>query len=792
MPQLLERLPQHLILCHSFFRQWLVILGTGKRGKLVGGCGWRNLYQFWYSELGIFFRLLSTSQCATPWYISRFAQISTDQLRAKSLALPHLKSRRDAELHHILSKLDPIDKQTRVDIVKGFIERGGVNNNASLKACSGLISFGMRIMVEDPILRASIGGGQVKDQFQAETRLLISGPVPWLGDGYLCKNKAKEMTQENGEWVFEMNMPFPKGKQGYECQIVQFFTSLPQYDGIMNTHERSVKFTIDPNVEKVRGHICSLPSEEQGVDQDEFLAFSSGLRRLLPAMELPELMKKRLFRDKRVALVKSFVEKYLDSTGLGGELPPALSSLQRLQTLNMFDSNFNGSIPDFLANMSSLEVLAMYGNKRSGPLAASLANLTNLRELTLRNCQLSGFIPDLGNLTQLTHLHLSFNNLTGTIPAYISSFDRLSRLFLGSNNLTGGLPNQLSRIVDLNATIIGNPFSATRTQGYGSLRVQQDAINCGGPQIISDGTDFNIDMPSSFTIPQEDGYLAALMVPLVSRLYYIKLPTSLRCLGVGMRSGSYTVHLHFAEITIGTGQDGPGVGIQGDRKLKDFNIREEANGSLRALRRSFTAVNVSNGVPDIHLLWMGKGTCCAPFRSFGPLISAIQVLPELKLLDGKLHMFSYDEIENATGGFDPVRLLGKGVFGKVYKVKFSFWGYLPADVCSFGVLVLVEIVSGRTNLDTTSEDMTHHFDHYQSDKLLQLLDKRADNADDKQSYKHPSDSITASSNVQSCGDAHRQRGGEGESSLLPGCFSVMEMVPRMRELLSKDRESRES
>ncbi|EFJ29486.1 hypothetical protein SELMODRAFT_68628, partial [Selaginella moellendorffii] len=65
--------------------------------------------------------------------------------------------------------------------------------------------------------------------------------------------------------------------------------------------------------------------------------------------------------------------------------------------------------------------------------------------------------------------------------------------------------------------------------------------------------------------------------------------------------------------------------IQGDRKLKDFNIREEANGSLRALTRSFTAVNVSNGVLDIHLLWMGKGTCCAPFRSFGPLISAIQV-----------------------------------------------------------------------------------------------------------------------------------------------------------------------
>ncbi|EFJ07656.1 hypothetical protein SELMODRAFT_429568 [Selaginella moellendorffii] len=239
-----------------------------------------------------------------------------------------------------------------------------------------------------------------------------------------------------------------------------------------------------------------------------------------------------------------------------------------------------------------------------------------------------------------------------------------------------------------------------------------------------------------------------------------------------MRSGSYTVHLHFAEIIIDTGQDGPGVGIQGDRKLKDFNIREEANGSLRALRRSFTVVNVSNGVRDIHLLGWGKEHVALHSDLSGPLISTIQVLPEfetggtsqsensskcvkigvgvsvplvvlfmvseLNLLDGKLHMFSYNEIKNATGGFDPLRLLGTGAFGKVYKGVLSDGtvvaikqlnritgdvGYLPADVYSFGVLVL-EIVSGRTNLDTTSEDMTHLLDHYQSDKLLQLLDKR--------------------------------------------------------------------
>ncbi|XP_024531458.1 probable LRR receptor-like serine/threonine-protein kinase At1g56140 isoform X2 [Selaginella moellendorffii] len=811
--------------------------------------------------------------------------------------------------------------------------------------------------------------------------------------------------------------------------------------------------------------------------------------------------------------LSSLTELYLDSTGLGGELPPALRNLRRLQTLNIFDNNFNGSIPDFLANMSSLQVLAMYGNKFTGPLPASLANLTNLRELelgevsaggsippsynrltsltklSLRNCQLSGFIPDLGNLTQLTHLDLSFNNLSGTIPAYLASIDSLSRLFLGSNNLTGGLPNQLSRIVDLdvsfnrltgpfsqmseyvfflcnmlliflnvhrNATIIGNQFQVNRTQGQnvnaatciqdiancGNVNQRnnfQFAINCGGPQITSDGTDFNADMQSSLDgdfystggwVTSSSGFAESFQdnptwfqsiegsAGQQAVLYQTArtAPTSLRYLGVGMRSGSYTVHLHFAEIIIGTGQDGPGVGrryfdvfIQGDRKLKDFNIREEANGSLRALTRSFTAVNVSNGVLDIHLLWMGKGTCCAPFRSFGPLISAIQVLPEfetggasqsenssrgvkigvgisvpllvlfvvsgyllwrkrhrknlenddeeLKLLDGKLHMFSYNEIKNATAGFDPARLLGKGAFGKVYKgvlsdgtlvaikqlnkmsdntgdfvneatlistvqhrnlvklygcctegnnwiLVFEFmennnlhqallsssgrnihlsWptrfnicigvarglaylheesspriihrdikatnvlldqalvakiadfglarlfedhqshistrvagtmGYLApeyalrgqltekADVYSYGVLAL-EIVSGRTNLDTTSEHMTHLLDHawdlYQNDKLLELLDKRADDADEEQVLRTIKVALlctqaTASQRPAMSKVVAMLTGSEEVkvSSLLPGYFSAMDMVPRMRELLSKDRESRES
>lgn len=64
---------------------------------------------------------------------------------------------------------------------------------------------------------------------------------------------------------------------------------------------------------------------------------------------------------------------------------------------------------------------------------------------------------------------------------------------------------------------------------------------------------------------------------------------------------------------------------KGERVVQDFNIKQEAGGSKRALVRLFEA-NVTNTNIDIHFKWAGKGTCCIPVQStFGPLVSAIHV-----------------------------------------------------------------------------------------------------------------------------------------------------------------------
>ena len=71
--------------------------------------------------------------------------------------------------------------------------------------------------------------------------------------------------------------------------------------------------------------------------------------------------------------------------------------------------------------------------------------------------------------------------------------------------------------------------------------------------------------------------------------------------------------------------------MQGDRVLEDFDIRKEANGSFKALVKSYL-INVENNVLDIHLLWSGKGSCCQPTQwTYGPLISAIHVYPGIFL-----------------------------------------------------------------------------------------------------------------------------------------------------------------
>ena len=90
----------------------------------------------------------------------------------------------------------------------------------------------------------------------------------------------------------------------------------------------------------------------------------------------------------------------------------------------------------------------------TGVLPAALNNLTALTDLDLSNNQLSGSIPDLSALTALQQLHLHTNRLSDVIPD-LSALDSLRYLNLHTNRLISPIP-ALSGLAALQDLYLGN------------------------------------------------------------------------------------------------------------------------------------------------------------------------------------------------------------------------------------------------------------------------------------------------------------------------------------------------
>ena len=122
----------------------------------------------------------------------------------------------------------------------------------------------------------------------------------------------------------------------------------------------------------------------------------------------------------------------------------------RVAKLDLGSNRLTGQLPD-LSALSNLTHLNVSVNEYlSGPIP-DLSALSNLTELTLSyNPQMGGPIPDLSALTNLRRLQLHFNDLSGPIPD-LSALSNLERLSLNNNRLSGPVPglNALSNLKSL-------------------------------------------------------------------------------------------------------------------------------------------------------------------------------------------------------------------------------------------------------------------------------------------------------------------------------------------------------
>ncbi|KAL4282515.1 hypothetical protein GQ457_16G009060 [Hibiscus cannabinus] len=419
---------------------------------------------------------------------------------------------------------------------------------------------------------------------------------------------------------------------------------------------------------------------------------------------------------------------YINSCGLGGEIPSTFANLKNLQKVWASGNAFTGKIPEFVGNnWTKLTELRFQGNSFEGPIPSNFANLTsltslrigdiyngstscldfirnlkNLNNLVLRNVMLTGTLPFyITELQSLQKLDLSFNNLTGQIPSTLFNMNSLRYLFLGNNSLSGAIPDLQTtpQTIDLSynllsgdlppwgdmtqLNLVGNNFTRNSSNirlfpGLECLqrsfpcnrdapRYASFSINCGGPEMISNGIVFEADNrslgPATYDVSSTQKWAVSNVGLFLDRenQHYVQntsaqvrgtstpglyensrlSPGSLRYYGLGLENGLYTVNLFFAEI----GFPDPtsyswrsrsrrifDVYIQGTRRLRDFDISKEAGGVQRAIIRNFTANVMANHL-EIHLFWAGKGT---PDRNYGPSISAISVVPNFVPTVGRI------------------------------------------------------------------------------------------------------------------------------------------------------------
>ncbi|CAH8391267.1 unnamed protein product [Eruca vesicaria subsp. sativa] len=405
---------------------------------------------------------------------------------------------------------------------------------------------------------------------------------------------------------------------------------------------------------------------------------------------------------------------FVSSNNLSGDIPSTFSKLTKLTDFRISDNQFTGTIPDFIQNWTRLDKLVIQASGLVGPIPSvignlgrltdlritdlsgpespipQLRNLTSIKHLVLRNCNLTGVLPSyLGSRLTLKTLDLSFNKLSGPIPASYSPLVDVDYIYFISNMLTGEVPNWMidnGDYVDLtfnnfsnvlrtsdcqkntvnmfsstNPLVENNHSNVSCLSSYSCPKTFYGLhINCGGDELKINKTKYDADaLETAGFYDSRNGWVSSntgnfmddnrspkgfiwqntleleIADPSLytqARLSAISLTYYALCLG----EGNYTVNLHFAEIMfmfsdyttyISLGRRFFDIYVQGKRVAKDFDIVTEAKGAGRAVVKSFP-VTITNRKLEIRLLWAGKGTQVIPERgSYGSLISAVSVDP---------------------------------------------------------------------------------------------------------------------------------------------------------------------
>ncbi|CAJ2639877.1 unnamed protein product [Trifolium pratense] len=143
----------------------------------------------------------------------------------------------------------------------------------------------------------------------------------------------------------------------------------------------------------------------------------------------------------------------------------------RVHSLNISNMGLKGTISPNLGNLSFLVKLDLSYNSFGGHFPKEICSLHRLKVIDFRHNKFIGEIPaPLGNLSQLQYLYLGSNNFSGFIPQSIGNLRQLKILVTEYNKMSGPIPQTISNMSSLEYVYLsGNNFSGWIPEEIGYL-----------------------------------------------------------------------------------------------------------------------------------------------------------------------------------------------------------------------------------------------------------------------------------------------------------------------------------
>ncbi|XP_052165714.1 receptor-like protein kinase [Oryza glaberrima] len=169
---------------------------------------------------------------------------------------------------------------------------------------------------------------------------------------------------------------------------------------------------------------------------------------------------------KELANLRNLQKLYLFENCLTGEFPEDIWGIQSLLSVDIYKNNFTGQLPIVLAEMKQLQQITLFNNSFTGVIPQGLGVNSSLSVIDFINNSFVGTIPPkICSGGRLEVLNLGSNLLNGSIPSGIADCPTLRRVILNQNNLIGSIPQFVNcsslNYIDLSYNLLSGDIPAS-------------------------------------------------------------------------------------------------------------------------------------------------------------------------------------------------------------------------------------------------------------------------------------------------------------------------------------------